>query len=103
MLWGGECSQACKYILKTYSIDISDTSDKNLDGFASERIDDGLNGWVVWIKDSKDFSTLAHEVIHLVYNIFAFKNIDIKVSEEVFAYYHAFWFKKIKDILNYKY
>lgn len=57
------------------------------------------NVFVVWVKDSKDISTLIHEIVHLAIEILNDRGVKLSESEngEVLAYYVEYWFKTLTN------
>lgn len=57
----------------------------------------------VYLKKGDDYNTMAHELIHLVAEVFLDKgvNVDLEKDQESFAYYHSYlmdvFMKKIKE------
>ena len=57
--------------------------------------------YVVHVRRKRDINTLAHELIHNVFNIF--KSHDVIIShdnQEMFAKYHSFLMEKTKKALR---
>lgn len=54
----------------------------------------------LWLK-TKDVNVLAHETLHLVFQIFNHKGIEYSSEgEEFFAYYYEWWFREIRKKLK---
>lgn len=60
--------------------------------------------YFIYMRNKSDFFTLAHELIHLVAEIFIDRkvNIDLEKDQEAFAYYHTYLFETIWKSLNSK-
>lgn len=57
---------------------------------------DQRNVFVIWIKKSRDIPTIAHEITHLVFEVFKERGIPNSYqNQESFAYYHAYWMEQI--------
>ena len=52
--------------------------------------------YVIWVRRSRDIPTIAHEVVHLVYEVFKDRGIpSMYANQESFAYYTSFWMEEI--------
>ena len=55
--------------------------------------------YVIWVRRSRDIPTVAHEVTHLVYEVFKSRGIPYSFqNQESFAYYVSFWMEQIVGI-----
>ena len=58
-----------------------------------------VRDYIVWIESPDKFYDLMHEVIHLVRVIFVDRKIPVnEFNDEIFAYYHGYFFKKMWKI-----
>ena len=59
--------------------------------------------YLLWIRQKRDFYALMHETLHLVRHILADRGIPFDSNnDEVIAYYHTFWFRKLWRTMNKK-
>ena len=99
-------SDELKVYLKKKKINIKDFD--CMDGFTAhleelqeKDIDGGYSTYhVLWIKDKKQFYSLLHETIHLVWQVM--EERGIKASDEIAAYCTEWWFKTLWSFINKK-
>jgi hypothetical protein len=57
---------------------------------------EGKTCYIIWVRRSRDYPTIAHEVVHLVFDVFKDRGIPNSYqNQEAFAYYSAFWLENL--------
>jgi hypothetical protein len=101
--YGCSYDEVRKDILKQKNIDISvdNANNGNLGHCFSFDLDEGQNLYIVHVKRKRDYETLTHEIIHLIFRIFRDNKIPIDYkNQEIFARYHTFFLNKMKGKLR---
>ena len=103
-LYGGGIAELKEWYAKKK---ITSDCDPKLQGYV-EPLDytkkDGTveRSYIIRVEEN-DFYTLAHECVHLVRHILDDRGIPIRAdNDEVFAYYHGYWLKKLWRLTNKK-
>ena len=100
-LAGCNHKEASEYVRKRHGSPLDCTRRHSGGVWTIEDKDERL--YVIWVRDKKDFSTMVHEVYHLVLNIFEDRGIGIDGdNQEPSAYYVEKWFTVLCDEMNKK-
>jgi hypothetical protein len=71
-------------------------NEEDAGGFFKCTTKDQRKIYIIWVKKARDVSILAHELIHLVFEVFKERGISKSHrNQESFAYYHTYWMDKI--------
>ncbi len=83
-----------------YGVDL-DLTDDSPDGSCFSFQYDERVIYVVHVKQKRDVTTLAHEVIHLIFEMFKQSQIPLAFdNQELFAMYHSYFMSEMKGYLR---
>ena len=71
-------------------------------GICSEIYDDKtkITFWIVWVNDKKDWKTMSHEALHLVFRILDKRGVKYSSdNDETFCYLHEYFISKFWHIM----
>ena len=58
-------------------------------------------GYLVWVKDKKNFYIMVHETVHLTKQIFETHNIPFTPeNDELIAYYQNYWIRRFWKVMS---
>lgn len=104
LIIGGTDKEVKDKIEKEYpGADLSNCLDSS--GYSVTLLKDGLRKEFLWVDrfdwSIKDQSSMAHEIFHLTSHVMSFAGCKFgDDSEEAYAYYYSYMFRKIWEVLS---
>ncbi len=88
--------EKCRNFLNKRFVTKTSEEDINGEGFVNLLEDKAGNGvFVLWVKNSKDFGVLLHEIIHLGLSVLSERGVVLDNDAEALTYYCQYLYNRV--------